>query len=912
MNDTAEKIEGNNEVVEFETIGRLPMPGDNAAIATRDLKRGTRFRYREALHELPHSILEGHRFAVEPIAAGQELLSWNLPFGRALRSIRPGEYLCNAGVLDTLRLRNLDFALPQVANFQNAAASFKLDEAGFSAGEQVPLHDRPGTFMGFARAGGRGTGTRNVIVILGTTSGTAAFARQLTAQLKNDLAELKNVDGIEAVTHTEGGGHMKPNNLELVLRTLAGFMVHPNVAAVLAVDSGGDFLSNARLQEYMLAQAYPLQHVPHAFYTLSRDINASLDECGDVVRNWYPLANEAGRQECPISQLKVALQCGGSDAFSGVSGNPLAGWVAREVIRHGGAASLAETDELIGAEPYILANARSFEVARRFLDKIAVFRERIAWHGHSAEGNPSGGNQFRGLYNISLKSIGAARKKSPDVRLDHVIDYAGRMQLPGFHFMDSPGNDLESIAGQVASGCNLIFFITGNGSITNFPFVPTIKFVTTTRRFELLARDMDVNAGRYQDGEDLEDLGRETFDYALRIASGSRSAGERAGHSQVSIWRDWCQTDDSRLELLRNASSPSGDPITIPARHRTPTTKSRFPASNEKIGLILPTSLCSGQIALQIANELNARLPGGSRGLSRFVALPHTEGCGVSSGENEDHYLRTVVGYLVHPMVGAALLLEHGCERTHNDLMRHTLEKYGIDPQRFGYASIQLDGGIDAVMTRVIGWFDMQPEVLGEAADADANALHRRHAFSLGLTADGPVPEVTAHALAALAIGIVESGGSVILPQCASLAGNADFLREFGRDAPLAASLAYGQVAAKPGFHVMATPTSHFVEALTGLGATGVQVILAHVAGSVMQGHPMIPTLQVASAGSGNNAFAADLDVVADSGTAGAGDIHDQLVQRIRATLTGDYLPTAWSRGHTDFQLTRGLLGVSL
>jgi hypothetical protein len=398
----------------------------------------------------------------------------------------------------------------------------------------------------------------------------------------------------------------------------------------------------------------------------------------------------------------------------------------------------------------------------------------------------------------------------------------------------------------------------------------------------------------------------------LRIASGIRSAGERAGHSQVSIWRDWRQTDDSRLESLRNATSPGGDPITIPAGRNKRSTASPFPVSKEKIGLILPTSLCSGQIAVEIADEMNARLSNGSRGLSRFVALPHTEGCGVSSGENEDHYLRTVVGHLVHPMVGAALLLEHGCERTHNDLMRHTLGKYGVDPQRFGYASIQLDGGIDAVMARVIGWFDSRPETVGDTPDAGADAIPGRHAFSLGLTADGPVPEGSARALAELAIGIVESGGSVIVPQCASLVGNTDFLRELGRDAPLAASLAYGEVAAKPGFHVMATPTSHFVEALTGLGATGVQVILAHVAGSVMQGHPMIPTLQVASARSGNTAFAGDLDVVADTGIADVGRIHDQFVHRIRATLTGDYAPNAWSRGHTDFQLTRGYLGVSL
>ena len=912
MSDTAERIESSNDVVDFATIGRLPMPGDNAAIATRDLPQGTRFRYGEVVHQLSHTVLEGHRFGVEPILAGRELLSWNLPFGRALRSIRPGEYLCNANVLDALRLRNLDFALPRVANFQNAAAVFNLDEENFHAGEQVPLHDRPGTFMGFPRAGGRGTGTRNVIVILGTTSVTAAFARQLTARLKNEAAGLENVDGIEAVTHTEGGGNVKPNNLELVLRTLAGFMVHPNVAAVLAVDSGSDFLDNTRLQEHMVAQACPLQLVPHAFHTLSHDISASLDECGDIVRNWYPLANATGRRECPLSELKVALQCGGSDAFSGVSGNPLAGWVAREVIRHGGAASLAETDELIGAESYMLANARNVDVARRFLEKIAVFRERIAWHGHSAEGNPSGGNQFRGLYNISLKSIGAARKKSPDVRLDHVMDYAERMQHPGFHFMDSPGNDLESIAGQVASGCNLIFFITGNGSITNFPFVPTIKFVTTTRRFRLLARDMDVNAGRYQDGERLEDLGRATFGYAVRIASGASSVGERAGHSQVSIWRDWCQTDNSKLEVLRHAPAPDGNPIRIPACRGVSSTALPFPAGTEKVGLILPTSLCSGQIALQIAGELNARLPAGTDGLSRFVALPHSEGCGASSGENEDHYLRTVVGHLLHPMVGAALLLEHGCERTHNDLMRHTLKQFGVDPQRFGYASIQLDGGIEAVMARVIGWFAGRSESSGDTTEADANARTAQPAFSLGLTADGPVPENTARALALLAIEIVASGGSVILPRSASLTGNPAFLHQLGLDASPADSLAYGQVAETPGFHLMATPTSHFVEALTGLGGTGVTMIVAHVAESAMQGHPMIPTLQVATGRRGENAFAPDLDVVIDSGTADAGHIRDQLSMRIRGTLTGAYLPSAWSRGHTDFQLTRGLLGVSL
>ncbi len=150
---------------------------------------------------------------------------------------------------------------------------------------------------------------------------------------------------------------------------------------------------------------------------------------------------------------------------------------------------------------------RDLATARKFLNIIARFKERAAWHGHTAEGNPSGGNKYRGLYNIVLKSIGAAMKKNPDVRLDYVIDYGERMTQGGYYFMDSPGNDLESIAGQVASGSNLIFFITGNGSVTNFPFVPTIKIVTTTERYRLLSYDMDVNAGAYLDGAPMDDLG---------------------------------------------------------------------------------------------------------------------------------------------------------------------------------------------------------------------------------------------------------------------------------------------------------------------------------------------------------------------------------------------------------------------
>jgi altronate dehydratase len=582
------------------------------------------------------------------------------------------------------------------------------------------------------------------------------------------------------------------------------------------------------------------------------------------------------------------------------------------VIRHGGSASLAETDELIGAESYILANTRDVATAQRFLEKIAVFKERVAWHGHSAEGNPTGGNKYRGLYNIAIKSIGAARKKDPDVRLDYVIDYSEPMTEPGYYFMDSPGNDLESIAGQVASGCNLIFFTTGNGSITNFPFVPTIKFVTTTGRWNLLSKDMDVNAGRYLDGASMEELGMETFQYTVSVASGTRSVGERAGHSQVSIWRDWQQTDGSRLDELRNTRVPDGRPIPITAGSAD---EAHFKALltprgyvPDQVGLILPTSLCSGQIALRIAGQLNATIPAGARSVSRFVALPHTEGCGASAGENEEHQLRTMAGHLLHPFVRTALLLEHGCERTHNDLMRHALEERGIDPGRFGYASIQLDGGIDKVVRKVERWFLEQLPAEPSAARHDAGL----DALSLGLLSIGAVARHTAHALARIAAAIVGSGGTVVIPENASLLQSVEFVGSLGWTTAPSPSLEYGQAVVQHGLHVMATPTADGVETVTGLGGTGVHLMLAHVEGPPLQGHPMIPVLQVATDAAQAQRFRRDLDQLIDPVREDVESTRRDLLALLCRTASCDYAPRLWAAGCVDFQLTRGRLGVSL
>ncbi|MEW9670120.1 UxaA family hydrolase [Ammoniphilus sp. 3BR4] len=888
----------------FDEVARLPLPGDNVAVATRQLDAGTIIHYQGQDLSLDYTVMEGHRFAVKAISPGEPLLSWELPFGVALQPIEPGHYVINNGVLEALRVRSLEFALPSAPNFTDQIPPYVLDEENFQPAPALPAYPDTRTFLGFRRSEARGVGTRNSIVLLGTSSRTGSYVKQLAARLQGELKHYPQVDGIVPVAHTEGGAE-QPNNLALLLRTLAGFIVNPNVGAVLIADYGTEPVTNQMVEAYLREHNYPLDDVFHQFLSIQGGFEDNLAKGEAIVRDWLPTVNAMERTPESISHLKIGLQCGGSDAFSGISANPLLGWMAKEMIRYGGAANLAETDELIGAEPYVLQKVRDVETARKFLNLVEQFKERTAWHGANAEGNPSGGNKYRGLYNIYLKSIGAARKKDPDTRLDYAIDYGAPMKESGFYFMDSPGNDLESVAGQVASGCNLIFFTTGNGSITNFPFVPTLKVVTTTRRFELLANDMDINAGQYQDGLSMDELGKQTFELTLQIASGQRSVGEKAGHAQVQIWRNWRQTDASRLETLLQAAKPTGEPIAVRTDGVALSNPIRITRASDSIGLILPTSLCSGQVANKIAQRLNKQGIGQPEHLSQFVALAHTEGCGNSAGPSEQLYARTMVGYITHPLVKHCLLLEHGCEKTHNDFMRHQMEEMGVDPSRLGFASIQLDGGIEKVTQKVEAWFADQLA----ATQPTAKETVGLEGLRIGILSDGSVPDPAGEQLAMLTKMIVGAGGMVVVPENSGLLSMPSYREKVLTSTNVPPSLAYGEHARQTGFHIMETQTEHWVETVTGLAATGVELIIALVNRQPMQTHPFVPMLQVASEPAMQETYRNDLDLLL---TGDPTAWTEQILERCKQTMEHSYTPRLYQQGNVDFQFTRGFLGVSL
>jgi len=880
---------------QVENIARMAAADDNVAIAIHTIDPGSRVHSGDEHWLIPHIILEGHRFATEPIRQGEKLLSWGLPFGRAERDIEPGDYICNERMLEALPAMGVEAGLPEQANFTDSRIDFQLNEHEFTPGQQVEQYEDQATFEGTLRPGSRGVGTRNYIVVLGASSRVSAFARVIAERFRDVGAGFPNIDGVVPVAHTEGGMADSPHNLDRVLPTLAGFFVHPNVAAVLSIDYGTEAITNQVLRSYMESRGDRLDHVPHAFLSLCDLREDPVEAAARIISSWLPEANACGKANHPLSNLKVALQCGGSDGFSGISANPLVGWVSREIIRHGGSACIAETTELIGAEPYMLKNVRDLDTGKFFLRSIENFRELAGRHGHTPEGNPSGGNRFRGLYNIVVKSIGAALKKDPSVRLDYGIPYSARMSRPGFYFMDSPGNDLESIAGQVAGGSNLIFFTTGNGSITNFPFVPTIKIVTTTGRYQMLQNEMDVNAGTYLDGEPMDQLGRETFQRTISVAGGVRTAGEKAGHCQVQIWRNWQQDGTHLPEEIESGETFSGRPV--PTRGG-PTVEIHWPVRRKGVGLIMPNSLCSGQVANLMAAKLEEGREKDEEGVSRFVALPHTEGCGCHAADSGDLAARTLLNYVQHPSVNSGIFLEHGCEKYQNRFFQDLLSRSNVPADRYGWASIQKDGGIRKASERVASWFEQ------DSLDRDGRmALPIVAVFS-----SISVPPSMAETVATACRSVLAAGGSVVAPATSSLLASPAFVRNLLNSGNPAATLAYGCVPGAPGFHVMDVPTDDELDVIGGLGATGAETILACVDRHPVQAHPFIPIIQVSSCPESQGD---DIDLILPADVDPIVIASNVLNLMLRA-IGGEYVPRMLDRGLTAFQLSRGRLGISL
>jgi altronate hydrolase len=317
------------------------------------------------------------------------------------------------------------------------------------------------------------------------------------------------------------------DGFEALQRVMWGYARNPNVVGVLMAGLGCETMQIDWLMEAFgltpgpLFQAMNIQDVGG----LSRTVAAGIAK----IEAMLPLANDVTREPCPASELMVALQCGGSDAWSGITANPALGHACDLLVAQGGTGLLAETPEIYGAEHLLTARARTQAVGEQLIERIRWWEDYTARNKGVMDNNPSPGNKKGGLTTILEKSLGASAKGGT-TPLTGVYKYAEEVRARGFTFMDSPGYDPASVTGQIAGGCNLVCFTTGRGSAFGSKPSPTIKVATNTRMYERMTDDMDINAGDILDaGVTVEAKGREIYQAFLRVASGEATKSEAQG-----------------------------------------------------------------------------------------------------------------------------------------------------------------------------------------------------------------------------------------------------------------------------------------------------------------------------------------------------------------------------------------------
>lgn len=514
------------QAVALDDVAIRLHPEDDVAIAKTHLPVGMIVRLASEAHttaELSRLIPSGHKLALRSIAAGDPVRRYGQIIGFATQPIHPGEHVHshNLAVQDFAR----DYAFG----------------ADVRPVQYVPADQRR-TFQGYKRADGR-VGTRNYIAVLASVNCSAHTTREIARAFTPErLAAYPHVDGVIALSHLSGcANRVGGADYVLLQRTLAGMARHPNIGAYIIVGLGCETNQVTDLiQNYDLGvdgEDEPRRAPPHLVIQGSGGIRKTIEAGIAAIEELLPVVNQVQRTPQKISDLMLALQCGGSDGWSGVTANPLVGLVADEVVRQGGTVVLAETPEIYGAEHLLTRRAVSEAVGQRLVSQVRWWERHAQQHGMEIDNNPSPGNKAGGLTTIYEKSLGAVAKGGT-MPLTGVYEYAEPVTARGFTFMNTPGYDPVSVTGQVAGGCNVVLFTTGRGSVFGFKPAPSIKISTNSTTYERMIDDMDVNAGRVLEGTPMDEAAAELLDLVVAVASGtpSKSEAQGVGEAEFNPW----------------------------------------------------------------------------------------------------------------------------------------------------------------------------------------------------------------------------------------------------------------------------------------------------------------------------------------------------------------------------------------
>ncbi|MFW6586388.1 UxaA family hydrolase [Acinetobacter baumannii] len=479
---------------------------DDVIIAIEDIAQGTYLS--EVKITTQNFIPAGHKIALSDKQINEPLLRYGQVIGFATQNIKPGEHV---------HTHNL--GMGEFEKEYAWAEDFKITE----------FEKTTDYFMGIRRADGRAA-TRNYIGLISSVNCSATVIKAVEDHFKlKGLDDYPNVDGIVSLPQSFGCAiGNKTETMAVLRRTIVGYATHTNFAGVILVGLGcesnqiKDILECYNLNESGNLQTYNIQDVGGTRKAIEKGI--------EIVEQMLPVANKVTREKIPVSELILALECGGSDSYSGISANPILGYAADKIIAQGGTAILSETSEIYGAEHLLTRRAVNKEVGVKLIKRIEWWEDYCQRTGSEMNNNPSAGNKEGGLTTVLEKSLGGI-SKAGTTNLVEVYEYAEPVTAKGFVFMDTPGYDPLAVTGQIAGGANILCFTTGRGSAFGSKPTPCLKLCTNNKLWERQEEDMDINCGTVISGEEtIADVGERLYRMILDMASGKKTKSEEFGY----------------------------------------------------------------------------------------------------------------------------------------------------------------------------------------------------------------------------------------------------------------------------------------------------------------------------------------------------------------------------------------------
>lgn len=535
---------------------------DNVAVALENLPKGTTVSIDSLKLVLGESISVKHKFTLSDVPEGGTIYLYGITVGKAIKTIPKGTAITTENTVNATSeikrnaTRNFKWTPPETEAFKNKSfMGYHRPDGQVGTANHwivIPLvfcenrnleviKDAMLSELGYQQLSPYRQITKDLISLYqkGASPSDIEKSGPLKIQTYQNTKKLfQNVTGIQFLTHDGGCGGTRQDSKALC-GLLAGYITHPNVAGVTVLSLGCQHAQLSILQDE-IKKRDPNFSKPYYEFEQQK-IGTEEEMITQAIHSIFTgltKVNQIERKPAPLSKLCIGLKCGGSDGFSGISANPAIGHTSDLIVALGGSAILSEFPELSGVEQDLYNRCLDQVHADKFLDLMQIYNSRAKAVGSGFDMNPSPGNIRDGLITDAMKSAGAA-KKGGTSPVAGVTDYPEKINGQGLHLLCAPGNDVEAMTAEVASGANLILFTTGLGTPTGNPIVPVIKISTNTSLVVKMPDIIDINAGPIIDGEEtIEQTGERILNYVIEVASGvKKPAAVRNGQTDFIPWK---------------------------------------------------------------------------------------------------------------------------------------------------------------------------------------------------------------------------------------------------------------------------------------------------------------------------------------------------------------------------------------